>query len=271
MSTADRDSKITESYARLGNVHKVGLELGITHSVVHRRLVALGIPRSINHWSEEETEIIQREYVIYRDAGRLQELCDRLGRKKPNLVTYAKKLGLTNRDHYVPGKWKDMSEEAARVLFEEFRDSRYNLGQFTARRGLDDLSFMKTMLRFFPDEYHHAIESKQPRQSLYRRGREVEYRAMELLRRAGYYVMRSPASKSPIDIVGIRVPNVVFVQVKKTGNLGVTEWNDVFDLATSVGGIPVLAGAPKARVEFWKLTGRKDGSKNRQPYEPFEP
>lgn len=272
MSIDERDGRIVAAYSRLKNVHKVGHELGITHSVVHRRLIALGIPRVIKRlWTEEETAIIQSDYTIYRNANKLQDLCERLGRQKTTLVAYAKSLGLTDRSYPKTGKWLGMTEEAARILFEQFRDSRYNVGQFCARQEFDDRSFSNTMRKFFPDEYDYVVESKQPRQSMYRRGREVEYRAMELLKRAGYYVMRSPASKSPIDIVGIRVPHILFVQAKKTGNLGVTDWNDLFDLAESVGVIPILAGAPKARVEFWKLLHRKDGSKNRQPYEPFEP
>ncbi|MBO3804329.1 MAG: hypothetical protein JTT11_10780 [Candidatus Brockarchaeota archaeon] len=50
--------------------------------------------------------------------------------------------------------------------------------------------------------------------SAYRRGRALEYRAIEALRKEGWLCIRSAASHSPIDIVAGKDGRVLFVQVK---------------------------------------------------------
>jgi hypothetical protein len=54
--------------------------------------------------------------------------------------------------------------------------------------------------------------------------------------------------------------------------LNVREWNSLYDIAVSVGAIPVLAGRPTGRgIQYKRLIGRKDGSRRRQPMEDFRP
>lgn len=92
------------------------------------------------------------------------------------------------------------------------------------------------------------------------------------LQSLGYFAMRSAGSRSPIDIIGVRTGVVLFVQCKRGGDLGVEEWNTLFDLATSVDAVPVLAWRKTSHtLGYRRLLARKDGTKRRQPFEDYEP
>jgi len=268
------DDVLLEAYARLGTVSKVGEEVGLNRASVHERLVKLGANRPINVFTEAERDVLRRDYLIYRDLGQLSRLAERMGRTVPFLARQARALGLTdlNRPKFWAGRWRHMTEEQAALLLDDFKRSRLGLGQYVAKKGWPDDGFRSVMQRYFPDEWDAVIESKAPRQSKYRLGRAVEYRARDQLRKLGYFVLRSPASKSPIDLVAIARGVVLFIQAKRSGVLEPGEWNELVELAESVGATPILAGSPTGRgIEYWRLTDRKDGSKRRQPREPFDP
>lgn len=105
----------------------------------------------------------------------------------------------------------------------------------------------------------------------YRRGRGLEYYVRDRLAEMGYVTLRSPASKGPADVVAMRPGEVYFVQCKVAGYMGVGEWNELMDYAERAGATPILAtrGAGGRGVEYYRLTGRKDGTRRRQPMEAF--
>jgi len=259
---------ILASYARTQSVWQTGKEVGLCGQSVHERLVALRIPRTHPLWTQKEDAVLKREYLVFRDAGRLKDLADTLGRTVPFMCRQARRLGLTNPAHkkkYL-ACWKYMEEEKARTIFEDFKDSSLGLRRYCAKKGYDDLGFSRTMKKFFSDEYEHVIELKVPKEGMYRRGRRFEYKVRDHLRGLGYFVTRSPASRSPIDLVAIKAGSQLLVQCKVGGYMGPDEWNAVYDLATSIAATPILAEY-KARQTplYWILTGRKDGSKKGQP------
>ena len=263
------DQVIIESYQRTGNVHKTALEVGLNHTSVHERLVRLGLNKRKAVMTEAERQRLLCDYIQYRNSGRLKELSQEMGRQVTSLCRLARQLGLTNYRHQklYRGKWKYMSADAAAKLFGKFKRSSFGVGQFCARYQLDDLSFSRTMQQFFPDEWDLVVESKAPRQTLYRLGRAFEYRARDFLRNCGYFVLRSPRSGSPVDLVAVKKGTNLFIQCKLDGNLRVKDWNALFDLSESVGSIPVLAESATGRdgLTFWRLTARKNGSRERQP------
>lgn len=267
------DEEILAVYHELGNVWKVGKRLGIAGQTVHGRLTKLGAIKS-PQFTEVEIKRLEREYLIYRDTGNLQALADSMGRKKTAICSRARKLGLTNPkgEKRWLRTWKGISEEAARVIFEDFKASSLNMTQYCTKRGFDDLGFSREMRRLFAAEWDAVMELKKSKQTRYRVGRALEYRVRDELKLLGYFALRSPQSRSPIDVLGIRHGTVLMVQCKRTGSMGVKEWNEVFDLATSCGAIPVLARTPTGRgTEYLRLTDRKDGSKRRQPMISFDP
>ncbi len=267
------ENQMVRLYQDLGSVHKVAEQMGVDHDTVHRRLQKLGKMRAVNLLTQADKLRLKREYNLYASAGKLNELASSMGRSKHLLCKHARAIGLTDQTRPKPyaGTWKYMTEETARILMDQFKASSLTLGRYCKSRKLDDLSFMQTLRKFFPDEWEHVIESKAPLETKYRRGRRFEYRVRDVLKERGYFVMRSPASRSPIDLVAIEKGIVLFVQCKVGGELPPAGWNDIYDLAISAGAIPLLAARDGFRdIEFMQLVGRKDGSKRRQPFVPFD-
>lgn len=110
-------------------------------------------------------------------------------------------------------------------------------------------------------------------------GDRFEYKVRDLLiEGGGWFIMRSPASKSPIDLLAIRAghdgPEVMFVQCKTNGRLDPGEWDTLVDLAWEHGAEAVLAYRPsRGMVRFLLLTGHKERGKrlDNQPVQEIEP
>ncbi len=97
----------------------------------------------------------------------------------------------------------------------------------------------------------------------YERGRNFEYRTKKHLEALGYLVARSPASKSPFDLIAIvgsyddqPLPVVKLVQCKLDGRFSKRERNELSKLADSYGLEAWLArpGAKRRGVELIQVT-----------------
>lgn len=267
------DSVLVRWYRETGSVHRTAQKVGLNHSSVHERLCKLGLMKPANLFTQEEEDRLRREYLIYRDAGKLDDLAAAMGRTKPFLCRKARALRMT--DYSAPrkyeGSWKHMGQAAARVLMDEFKGDTRTLGQFCRDKGYAEVPFWQTMTKFFPEEWEAVIESKVPPGTTYGVGRGFEHATRNALRRAGYFAMLSPGSRSPIDVVAIKAGTSLFVQCKTSGCLSPAGWNALFDLALSVGAVPVLSYLQDSNIRYRRLTARKDGSKKRQPFAPFNP
>lgn len=114
----------------------------------------------------------------------------------------------------------------------------------------------------------------------YDRGRALEYRVRDLLVQAGFLVVRSAGSKSPVDLLALpRQSSPIWdagssalrcpwlVQAKRGGVLGPGEWNTLVSEALSVSAVPVMARyTPRQPIEFFRLLAPKVG-RGRQPME----
>lgn len=267
------DQQIIDAYQRHGSVWKTGDALGLSGQQVHARLAAIGATKPIRVFTDAERDRLRRDYIEYRAQGRVAELAAEMGRTVQFLSRQARALGLTT--HVYPrlysGKWKHMTDASARALMDAFKASPLGLMQFCALNGYDDEGFRNTLRSRWPDEWEHVVESKTPLSTKYRLGRAVEYRFRDRLKKAGYVVLRSPASRSPLDLVAIRPDQVLFIQCKRSGALPPVGWNALYDMAESAGAVPILAENPwPKKWNYWRLTDRKDGSKRRQPMVPFD-
>lgn len=93
----------------------------------------------------------------------------------------------------------------------------------------------------------------------YQRGYRFECKIRRELQDAGYFVLRSAKSGTPIDLVALRKGQVYFIQCKRDGYLAPEEWNSLFDLAFSVNAEPILAtGQIRGRREFKCLLTKKN-------------
>lgn len=92
------DEVLIDSYKRIGNVWKVGDEVGLCGQSVHERLVKLGVIHHVNKWTPADDDILKAKYLIYKKDFKLEELAKELGRTKQFICRQAKRLGLTNRN-----------------------------------------------------------------------------------------------------------------------------------------------------------------------------
>lgn len=261
---------LVEAYKATGSVYAVGRQFGINGSSVHERLAKVpGLVKGPKRWSPEALTILEAEYTLHANAGTLAVLAKRLGVGKTSVCAKAATLGLTDQKRKKPyaSVWLYMSEDEAATIWDHFKRNSLGLIAYCKKQGYDDLGFSRTMKQFFADEWESVMEAKQPRQGLYRYGRQFEYRVRDALRKAGFYAQRSPASKSVLDILAVRPGEVWMVQCKRGGALGVVEWNALYDTAHAYGAIPILASqeAGRGSMAFNVLIGKKDGSKRPQP------
>jgi len=262
------DEELITAYKKEKSVWRTGKNFGMCGQSVHERLIKLGAIKKMNLWLPENDEFLKRNYLEYREVGKLDSLAKALGRTKQFICRQAKRLGLTNYIHPRPymATWKYKSREVAESIWEKFKKSRYTVTQFCAKNGYDKLGFWKCMKKYFPDEWEFVIELKAPKQTMYRYGRAFEYRCRDDLKKRGYFVLRSSRSGSPVDLVAIRTGEVLFVQCKRSGELRVVEWNELFDLSGSVSAVPIMAETPTGKgIIYWRMTDKKDGSKRTQP------
>lgn len=259
------------AYEELGSVYAVGRRFGIHGSSVHERLArhAPGLVKKPRRWTPEQLKTLADNYHDHATGGRLAALAKHLKIGKTSVCAKARQLGLTDQNRKKPyaSVWMYMPEEDAARVWDDFKRSSLGLVVWCKRKGYDDLGFSRAMKKFFGDEWESVMEAKQPRQSMYRRGRQFEYAVRDALRKVGFFAQRSPASKSVLDILAVRPGEVWMVQCKRHGALGVAEWNELFITAKAAGAIPILASCESGRgsMAFFVLLEKKDGSKRAQP------
>ncbi len=102
--------------------------------------------------------------------------------------------------------------------------------------------------------------------SNYMRARDFEYKVRDDMISRNFLAVRSPASKTPVDVYCFDAESKVFIQCKTNGVLPPKEWNRFYAYCRSVDAVPVLAMRNgKGRGIVYKLiTGWKSPHK-RQP------
>ena len=112
-----------------------------------------------------------------------------------------------------------------------------------------------------------------------RKGSAFENRTAQDLEAAGWpYVTRASNSKGIADVVAIRPDEVLFVECKTNGVLGVQQWNELYHRALQAGGTPVCAMPVDRRrnpghpgIRYMRLLAPKNGALGvRQPWEPID-
>lgn len=138
-------------------------------------------------------------------------------------------------------KISDLSDNECRKLFEEFRDSKWNITQFCSRKELSPGAFSIWMRREYFTEWNAALEKKKPKTTGYQLGYSFERRVLSILEGMGYFVTRSSGSKGLADLVAVRKGSVLFVQCKRSGKIPSSEWNALYELAIAHGADAVVA------------------------------
>ena len=114
----------------------------------------------------------------------------------------------------------------------------------------------------------------------YQTGNRWEQRTAELFADEGYETWQTRGSKGPADIIAIKPGQVALIQVKRVNLtdpnmsriISGDEWNALYDLATWIGAVPVLAdwtGVTKTTLRLRRLTGPHEPKREHWPAVPF--
>jgi len=261
------DNVLVESYKRLGSVWKVGEEIGMAGQSVHSRLQKLNVIEA-NHFTKEDLKILKESYLTYRDIGALDDLAKKMNRSKHFICRKARGLGLTDQKHKkaYASTWKIMEEPVAKKILEKYKHSNLNRKDFCKRHGLGVSGFENTLKRFFPAEYEAIMELKHS-SPLYKKGRALEYKVRNVLKEHGYFAIRSAGSKIPVDVVGFKENELLFIQCKNCDVWHqVKDWNEFYLLCISVSAKPIVA---LKGYKFKEIVKEKDRSRREAPWIDF--
>lgn len=258
------DDVLIEAYQIHGSVWKAAEWLGVRGQSLHRRLKNAGCDMSGHgkRWTAQDDDRLIADYQEYANAGRLSELAESMGRTKYFIARKARELGLTNKNRKRPyhAKWVAMPDDDLWALFDELVKSDLGFREFCASKGIDDLGMWREMTNRFPAEWDALMELKRTASSKYRRGRDFEYRTKKKLEDAGFLVVRAAGSKGPADLVAFKEGELLFVQCKIGDWHEVKAWNELIELAESVGAKPIFAQGKNRKTMFWVMK-RKDESR----------
>lgn len=152
-------------------------------------------------------------------------------------------------------RWLKLSKEEARKIFDDYKKSQLNINAFAKTLKGEAGKISELFKRFFPAEYIDFVETKQSRKvSMYKRGRAFEYRVRNHFIAKGYFVLRSPRSKGPADLVAIKKGEILLIQCKLGQNfLRRKEKKILVDLAESLDAIPLLTYRERHKVKTLDL------------------
>jgi len=232
----------------------------------------------INIFTEEDEDYLADRYVLYRDAGKLQDLADEMGRTKQFICRKARSMGLTTKSYSRDGMRNGLNEMpigVAAPIWDCFKKRPEGVSEFCRSRHYNIQSFVDAMNRYFPEEYDLVVEAKGRRDTARARGMDFEFDVQKDLKGRGYTALRTPASKSPADIYAFRYGEILFVQCKLFDSFPPDEWNDFLDYSRSVGAVPLMATPARENkgIEYRKIIDYKAQGNNHQkrPSEAWVP
>jgi Holliday junction resolvase len=174
-------------------------------------------------WQNKISQTVKNQY---REGKLVNPM---LGKKRPDLAE-------RNR------KGRKYTEELILKLFDDYKVYEGGLRGFAKLHNLDSRQFRLALhLYISPEKLEPVLESKKGNNEKYRLGRSFEYRVRDFYKKQGYFVIRSPQSRGPMDLVAIKKGVVLFIQCKINGYMQSKEKNALIVLATSCGAKPLLA------------------------------
>ncbi len=233
------DKEILDAYKRLKNVPKVAAEFNMASQNVWKRLKKLNVRLKGDKFTKEERALLREKYSMHADAGTINVLAKIMGRHKTSICAEAKKMGLTNT-HREKKHLKKFDEKKIRKLWDEFKKTqKLTIVQFCARRNIHSSTFSKACKKQFPGEWELTLDGRELKGTRYKLGRAFEYRVKAKFEKIGYFVLRSPRSKGPADLVAIKKGRILFIQCKRGHPVWGKEKNILIKLAESVGAEPL--------------------------------
>lgn len=93
---------------------------------------------------------------------------------------------------------------------------------------------------------------------LYNRGRAFEYEVKKELERAGYFVIRSAGSHSPIDLVAISLGELWLIQCKTNAIISKEEENKLLELKKKLNAQIVMAYKQEGSIRYKWIPDMKE-------------
>jgi Holliday junction resolvase len=133
------------------------------------------------------------------------------------------------------------TEETVHALYKEYATHKGGLRGFARAKGCNSNYLRHLFWRFIaPDQLELVMEAKKGQCNKYAIGRCFEWRVRDHFKKNGYFVLRSPQSAGPVDLVAIKKGEVLFIQCKTHGYMSRIEKQKLCELAVSVGAKPLL-------------------------------
>jgi Holliday junction resolvase len=112
--------------------------------------------------------------------------------------------------------------------------------------------------------------------SPYRLGKAFEHSVKQQLQRRQFFVVRSPGSRTASDLLAVGTIQgttyALFIQCKRTGTIGSSDWNAVCKMAWAFGGWAVVAFRESPRTTaFYRLDDLREPRKKGRPWTRFDP
>ena len=161
-----------------------------------------------------------------------------LGLKRPDLAERNRRgLNTTRLGSRV------FTQEVVEELFQEYSTYKGGLRGFAKSKGYKSGSHLREIFhRFIPsDRLDFVMESKKAQNNRYAIGRRFEWRVRDYFKENGYFVLRSPRSAGPVDLIAIRKDELLFIQCKTDGWMSHKDKEKLYELSQSVGAKPLLA------------------------------
>lgn len=264
------DAELISSYRRTRSIWETAKELGMCGQSVHGRLQKLGVEMDGNgkRWTTDDDKRLLEEYETYRYFGQVSRLAESMGHTIHFLSRKAKDLGLTPTTHprAPSSKLRRLSEDAIRMIWADYKASPFKMSEYCRRKGFDDEAFANVMKDRFHGEYDDVMESKMTKGTHYCSGRTFEYRVKRHLEGRGFFVMRAPQSKGPVDLIAFHGGRCLLIQCKIGDWYEVDSWNEFYRLAKSHGAEPIFATkVENGRLQLNLINGEKGRSHHAVP------
>jgi hypothetical protein len=109
--------------------------------------------------------------------------------------------------------------------------------------------------------------------SPYRLGYAFEISCKGILERRDWLVIRSPASKSKVDLFAIHaLYRPMLVQAKRTGMIGSAEWNELWEIAERHNCLAVITYRETPKTIAWmRLDGPREPRRPGRPWTRIDP
>lgn len=144
-------------------------------------------------------------------------------------------LTLSNRKRM--GKAYLYDRRMAQELLESWRKSHLTLDEFSKKHGLSHTTMYKIFQTHVPEDYSAIVEKKQGRN--YQIGRRFEWRVRDYFKGQGYFVLRSPISRGPVDLVALKKGESLLIQCKVKSQL--KGFGELISLANTIDAKAILA------------------------------